>query len=383
MYYLALCCIAKDEDLYLKEWLTYHALIGVEHFYIYDNMSRTPIQELLQDFADSSRVTVRRVSGKAIQRTAYQDCLETFGPSCVWLGFIDVDEFICLREGNDLRALLPEFEQYGGLSIPWDIFSSSGHDARPDGPLIKNYTQRMSQFPSNIHHKSIIRPCRTESNFTPHTFRYKPENFCVSEDHYPIPGDSPFTFSMRRRLKINHYYYRSRQDFEEKIKRGRADTGTTAGRSMDRFDAHLTTFQEKDTTILRFLPALEKALKAGTLPVTPLYLPHGEPYFKYMDAALAFSEASQFEKAAVCLARAIPEHAGHADLWIMRALIARLSRQYDRAERFIFQALRLEESPNSYLELIALRKAQKRYDEAEALQRFLRALVTLKVNRTE
>ena len=30
MKYAALCCIAKDEDLFLKEWLTYHSLIGFE-----------------------------------------------------------------------------------------------------------------------------------------------------------------------------------------------------------------------------------------------------------------------------------------------------------------------------------------------------------------
>ena len=45
MRYLALCCIVKDENMFLKEWLAYHALLGVEHFYIYDNMSAVPVRE--------------------------------------------------------------------------------------------------------------------------------------------------------------------------------------------------------------------------------------------------------------------------------------------------------------------------------------------------
>ena len=28
MRYLALCCIVKDENMFLKEWLAYHALLG-------------------------------------------------------------------------------------------------------------------------------------------------------------------------------------------------------------------------------------------------------------------------------------------------------------------------------------------------------------------
>ena len=35
-YFLSLCCIIKDEK-YLEEFIIYHHIVGVEHFYIYDN----------------------------------------------------------------------------------------------------------------------------------------------------------------------------------------------------------------------------------------------------------------------------------------------------------------------------------------------------------
>ena len=40
--YLSILCIIKNED-YLEEFILYHYLLGVEHFYIYDNESDIPI----------------------------------------------------------------------------------------------------------------------------------------------------------------------------------------------------------------------------------------------------------------------------------------------------------------------------------------------------
>jgi hypothetical protein len=383
MHYLALCCVAKDEDPFLKEWLAFHALLGVEHFYIYDNMSKTPIAELLEGFADPGRVTVRRIAGKAVQCAVYQDCLDAFGPSCVWLGFIDIDEFICPMEDRDLRVFLSEFEGYGGLGVSWDMFSSSGHIARPIGPVIRNYTQRLLTPRENIHYKTILRPARTQAACNPHVFLYPPGTLCVTEDHCPIPPDAPFAFSRRRRIKLNHYFYRSRQDYEEKLARGRADTGSRrpVSRSMEAFAKQAAAPHEEDGAILRYLPALEKALSANRLPGSGLHLPGDEPLFKYMDAASALAEAGQMEKASLCLTAAIPRFENAADLWITRALFARLCGRYDRAERFIHRALALEETPNGYLELIALRTAQKRYQEAGALQEFLRHLIAVRTGR--
>ena len=51
MKYAALCCIAKDEDAFLKEWLACHSLMGFEHFIIYDNQSSRPIADQLEGFA--------------------------------------------------------------------------------------------------------------------------------------------------------------------------------------------------------------------------------------------------------------------------------------------------------------------------------------------
>ena len=37
-YFLAICAIFKNEGKFLKEWLNYYLLAGVEHFYLYNNL---------------------------------------------------------------------------------------------------------------------------------------------------------------------------------------------------------------------------------------------------------------------------------------------------------------------------------------------------------
>lgn len=42
---LAICAIAKNEGRYIREWLSYHYLVGVRRFFIYDNGSSDDMVE--------------------------------------------------------------------------------------------------------------------------------------------------------------------------------------------------------------------------------------------------------------------------------------------------------------------------------------------------
>src|ERR1700744_6355843 len=93
-YYLSICCIIKDENVYLKEWIDYHRLIGVEHFFIYDNGSKKPIADTIRELGFDVIATVNTIHGKAKQVKAYGDCIKRYGKASRWIAFIDVDEFI-------------------------------------------------------------------------------------------------------------------------------------------------------------------------------------------------------------------------------------------------------------------------------------------------
>lgn len=130
MYYTSICTLAKDEDKNLKEWVLYNFAIGFEHIVIYDNNSKNPIKNTLSEFISNGLVTVFDLDlEKAQQLSAYVHCLNTWARNSFWLAFIDIDEFIVPISKNDIRDMLDEYKEYGGLGINWKIFSSMGTSA--------------------------------------------------------------------------------------------------------------------------------------------------------------------------------------------------------------------------------------------------------------
>lgn len=365
MRYLSLCCIARDEDPFFKEWLAYHSLLGVEHFYIYDNESKRPVSDLLDGFADDSRVTVRRIRGQAMQVPAYNDCLASFGKESRWIGFLDLDEFALPVQDNDLRALLAEFEQYGGLAAPWHLFNSSGHLKRPDGPIIKNYTEAFRPADS-FQSKCFVQPARTVRALNPHSFSHVDGHYCVNEDHYPLSPRCQPSFSGGAKVRVNHYFVRSQQDFEEKLRRGRADTESPKlQHQLLMFNNALEHPYEEDLTIRRFLPRLEKALADDRLPGVSPFLPAGTGYDELMEAALAFLEAGEPGKGQACLCGASDEDREKADFWTLRAMLAMRAGNLPRADIFIRQSLMREASLTGYRQLEKQLRAMGRDDLAE------------------
>lgn len=248
-YEVCICCIIKDENAYLEEWINYHLKVGVEHFYIYDNGSRVPIAHTLKEIGLSQYTTVNTITGKAKQVKAYGDCIKRYGGTSQWIAFIDTDEFILPKNvSHQLPEFLKEYEPYGGLGVNWLIFGSGGHIKRTHRPQLESFTMRANEsFHVNDHIKSIVQPRHVKSARNAHSFNYIEGKFCVNENFEPIEGaNSPTSVS---KIQLNHYYCRSVEEFEEKMNRGIADTRNK--RSMAQFEYHDVASNEvEDKTIL-------------------------------------------------------------------------------------------------------------------------------------
>ena len=91
---LAIVAILKNEAPYLKEWLDYHLLAGVDHFYLYDNESPDNQAEVAAPYVEAGLVDYFPMPGKAMQMVAYNDAIKRFKFHCRYMAFIDGDEFI-------------------------------------------------------------------------------------------------------------------------------------------------------------------------------------------------------------------------------------------------------------------------------------------------
>ncbi len=358
MRYLALCCIVKDEGPFLREWLAYHAHVGVEHFFLYDNGSSVPMRESLGEFAASDMVTVLNASGKAMQLTAYNHCLSEFGSRFFWLGFCDIDEFICAHTGDDIRPLLAEYEEYGALALSWRMFGSNGHEKRPQGLVIDAYTRYLAE--ADPHIKSIVRPAKTTGCRNAHAFGYVRGEVCVNERHDVIPAGSPFWLPSYEKIWLNHYFYKSRHDFAEKLHRGSNSPAQEAGPNwhMGIFDDHLTKETLPDATITRFSPAVGAMLDAGRLSAPWMPQPEDAPLDTALQTIGAAAQDGGLARAEAALCHATARWPDLAELHLMRASLARDRGEFALARRFLRRAAAIGESPELYHEIAQLCRAQ-------------------------
>lgn len=234
MNFLSLCAIVKDEPD-LLEWVSYHRVIGVEKFYLYDNGSAKPVAETLKPLVDCGIVRVQAVPGVNMQMAIYNLYLAQHGHETEWCAFIDADEYLWMREMEplmkgerpiDIRYSIDRWlrtrEDVNGISLNWAMFGNSGHVKRPTSCLvIENYLWRGDDsYPLHQFVKSIHRPART-SFVQAHFAYYKDDGAAVNASGQRVYGAfAPVDFSIAR---INHYVTKSQMEYLNKIPLRRPD----------------------------------------------------------------------------------------------------------------------------------------------------------------
>jgi hypothetical protein len=255
--YLGVCAIFRNEARYLREWVAFHRLVGVERFFLYDNASTDEPLDALAPYTEDGTVVVHPwdPGDSRPQLPAYNDCLVRHGKEARWIAFIDLDEFLFSPAGTPLPTLLPEYERWPAVLVNSVLFGTSGHRDPPPGLVLENYT-RCGYTSARFWVKSIVDPMRAERARGPHRFIH-PSGPAVNENHRPVSG--PYTgFPSYQRLRINHYYTRSLQEARVKWTQVGADNTMLRNVPVDRLRKTLNL--REDRTIQRYLPGLRAEL---------------------------------------------------------------------------------------------------------------------------
>lgn len=64
--YISIAAISKNEGPYIKEWIEYHKLVGVDRIYFYDNESQDNTKEVLKPYIEDGTVIYHYVQGKCM-----------------------------------------------------------------------------------------------------------------------------------------------------------------------------------------------------------------------------------------------------------------------------------------------------------------------------
>jgi len=272
---ISIVVMIKNEGERIKEWLEYHAIIGVDKFIIYDNNSTDNVKEIVQPYIDAGVVDYilypktqadfekkgRKTEYWAFQAYAYNDAIKRYRNKSKWISFIDIDEFIVPVQKDNLLDVLHEIQNgmpkrkpFVGLSINWVMYGFSGHRQKPQGLVIENFTKN-----DGIHEgiKSIVNP-RTVIQYQVHAALHFFHIEAVNEqgkDAY-VPNVSQ---SSIEKIRINHYYTKSYDEYTQKIIMNRAAWPKADKYELPAFDPDYLSHNE-DTVINRFIPLLKQRL---------------------------------------------------------------------------------------------------------------------------
>ena len=174
LYDLAVVAILKNEARYIKEWLDYHLLAGVDHFYLYDNASSDNYNEIIAPYV---------AAGVVIN----------------WQLFGTNGEF----KADYSRGVLERFTRRA--PVDWVV------------PIPKR------DIPGgNAQIKTVANPRKIYFFTSAHFPIYFEGNFSVNEIGGIVPNycNEPVT---AEKIALNHYNTKSREEFLAKVNKGRAD----------------------------------------------------------------------------------------------------------------------------------------------------------------
>ena len=267
-YMFAICAIFRNEARYMREWIEYHLLIGVDHIIPYNNFSTDDFMPILQPYIEKGVVTLTEWPHEHGQMECYMHCSANFGKSCRWIAFIDLDEYICPHEATDIKEWIKRYEKYPGVILYWLMFGTAGRlHPDPEKTLIEQYTTSWQEF-RNTGKPIWNTAFPLEELFVHYLYgsvsifgiKFKVPmvnesgSFVMYPDHHPLPRHNT--------IRINHYWSKSIEEYHDKMARGSAFSAkkNEIRRKVDFFLWHEHHAVRDDRVIFRFLTQLKMRL---------------------------------------------------------------------------------------------------------------------------
>lgn len=139
-YHLSIGSIFKNESHILNEWIDYYILMGVDHFYLVNNNSRDNFLEKVEKYR--SIVSLYNDNRNYSQIEIYNELILPIAKQeTKWLLIIDFDEFVFNPNGLRFKDILMNYDDFGGVGVPWIFFGSNGYIKQPSN-VIQSFTTR-------------------------------------------------------------------------------------------------------------------------------------------------------------------------------------------------------------------------------------------------
>jgi len=124
-YNAVVCAIAKNEHLYINEWVGHYIKLGFDKIFIFDNDEKD--SKYIGDCIDKKYLPKVKIFDKRgvhqdkFQHKCYQEFYDNYNESFNWCLFCDVDEFLDgLKNIKDVLKTIPK--KIGQVRVKWRLF---------------------------------------------------------------------------------------------------------------------------------------------------------------------------------------------------------------------------------------------------------------------
>jgi hypothetical protein len=160
---VAICAFVRNEERFLREWIVYHLLIGVSHFFVYDNNSTDRTWSLMDELEREGYITREKVPGSGMQqRETYNRCVHDHLQEADWFAVIDSDEFLNMVNETELCLgdFMARYQAFASVHLQWAMFYTDDVVSYQDRSLIlENHHERFYRnLTKAIHNSKYIKP---------------------------------------------------------------------------------------------------------------------------------------------------------------------------------------------------------------------------------
>jgi hypothetical protein len=264
---LSICATFKNEAPFLKEWIEYHRLVGVDHFYLYDTGSTDDYMQVLHPYIQMGVVTLipwvnwseenEEENGYlwslAVEIPAYENAARFLAVNQTkWLTFIGVHEFLVSPAEDKISKVLGYYDEYPGVALKCDFFNAAKNREILQRKKLVIQASELSN-PYALHpHKAVAKMI------------FKPDQ-CKSSTWPPyqcVFKNLQITANVEKSvLRINNYCNRRSDPFLYKPKdRFYADNRSLNDEEIARILSFGYEIEDQEQSIQRFIPELSKKL---------------------------------------------------------------------------------------------------------------------------
>ena len=227
---VCICTYGKKENRYAREFVEYYKKLEVDKIFLYDNndLLGEKFEEVINDYIISGFVEILNWRGKTKQQiNIMNDCYRKNYKIFDWLMFYEFDEYIFLKDFKNIKSFLNDkrFLNCKAVQLNWVLHTDNNNLYYENKSLLERFPEREVKSRGRktgglSYIKTIIRGNLTNLKIIgPHRLSTRIKGCNGFGKEHKLIGIAT-NESDYENYYIDHYIYKSTEEFIEKVNKG-------------------------------------------------------------------------------------------------------------------------------------------------------------------